>query len=226
MMGGGLVRLRAAIVLFGLMGAVSCGGAEPERGAAIGEAARPSFTVRLDDASATVADYHLVEDDDGIRIQTGPAGIAYRSDDLVESGDFSLETTFLLYDAPVGYREAFGIFVGGRELDGPGQEYTYLLIRPTGDFLIKRRVGESTETIADWSAHTAVRAVTDDVAEPLNTLAIHVSEGEARFEVNGVVVHALDAARARPFGIAGVRVNHRLDVRVDNWVLASAEPAS
>jgi len=54
--------------------------------------------------------------------------------------------------------------------------------------------------------------------EPRNTLAVDVLDGEARFLVNGVVVYSLSAARARPYGIAGVRVNHRLNVRIDDWV--------
>ena len=55
--------------------------------------------------------------------------------------------------------------------------------------------------------------------EPQNTLGIDVVDGEARFLVNGVAVHTLPSPRARPYGVSGVRVNHRLDVRVDDWLL-------
>ena len=64
--------------------------------------------------------------------RAGPAGIAFRSGDQVLSGDFRIEATFAQFGAPVGYREAYGIFVGGRDLESPDQEYTYLLVRPTG----------------------------------------------------------------------------------------------
>ena len=111
---------------------------EPVRDGGVGEAVRPSYTVRLDSESSAIEEYHLVEDDDGIRVQTGPAGIAYRSDDTAGSGDFRLQATFAQYDAPIGYREAFGLFLGGIDLDTPDHEYTYLLVRTTGDFLIKR----------------------------------------------------------------------------------------
>ena len=122
----------------------------------VGEVVRPSYTVRLDSESSALDEYHLVEDDDGIRVETGPAGIAYRADDRIDSGDFTVEAAFVQYGAPLGYREAYGVFVGGRDLDGPDQEYTYLLVRPTGDFLIKRRIGEITETFVDWTPHDAV----------------------------------------------------------------------
>jgi len=200
--------------------------APPERGAQTGAAARPSYAVRLDSESSDLAEFRLVEDDDGIRVNTGPAGIAYRSEDVATSGDVHLEATFAQFDAPVGYREAFGLFVGGIDLDGPDLEYTYLLVRTTGDFMVKRRIGEITETLADWTPHPAVRRVESEGDEPVNTLAVDIENGEVRFVVNGEVVHSESAGRARPYGITGVRVNHRLDVRVDHWMLVEGAGAS
>ncbi len=178
-----------------------------------------SYSIRLDSDSSDPSEFELVEDDDGIRIQTGPAGIAYRDSDLILSGDMHVRATFHQYEAPVGYREAYGIFVGGRDLDRIDQEYTYLLIRPTGDYLVKRRIGEITETLVDWTHHPSVQTITADGDEPLNTLGIDVFNGQAHFVVNGDEVHVASANRVRPFGTAGVRVNHRLDVRVDHWIM-------
>ncbi len=62
--------------------------------------------------------------------------------------------------------------------------------------------------------------------EPVNTLAIEVVGPEVAFVVNGTVVHTLPTPRARPHGIAGVRVNHRLDVRVDDWRIVPLTPGS
>lgn len=200
--------------------------APPEQGEQTGAAARPSYHVRLDTESSDLAEFRLVEDDDGIRVHTGPAGIAYRSEDVVTSGDVHLEATFTQFDATVGYREAFGLFVGGIDLDGPDLEYTYLLVRTTGDYLVKRRIGEITETLADWTPHAAIRRVESEGDEPVNTLAVDVEGGEVHFVVNGEVVHAEAVGRARPYGTAGVRVNHRLDVRVDHWALTEGAGAS
>lgn len=200
--------------------------APPEEGAQTGAAARPSYAVRLDTESSDLADFRLVEDDDGIRVRTGPAGIAYRSEDVTVSGDLHLEATFAQFGASVGYREAFGLFVGGIDLDGPDLEYTYLLVRTTGDYLVKRRIGEITETLADWTPHPAIRRVESEGDEPVNALAVDVEGDEVRFVVNGAVVHTESAGRVRPYGAAGVRVNHRLDVRVDHWVLTEVAGAS
>jgi hypothetical protein len=186
----------------------------------------PTFVLRLDSERSELDEFEIIEDDDGVRIKTGPAGIAYRATDLVQSGDFQAVGSFVQYGAPLGYREAYGIFVGGRDLDSPDWEYTYLLVRPTGDVLVKRRVGEITETILDWTPHESVARVEEEGDEPENELAIRVVDGETRFDVNGITVHAMPTAQARPFGIAGLRVNHRLDVRVNYWRLEDASTES
>lgn len=213
--------------MLALITTVGCGADVPvEEPPQTGPEARPNYSVRLDSENSDLAEFQVVEDDDGIRVKTGPAGIAYRSTDTILSGDMHAQATFLQYDAPVGYREAYGIFVGGRDLLGPEQEYTYLLIRPTGDFLVKRRIGEITETLVDWTPHPAVQTVREEGDRPQNTLGIDVFDGETHFVVNGDVVHTAPAPRVRPYGVAGVRVNHRLDVRIDGWILESTSDPS
>lgn len=206
---------------------IACGAdAPPQEATETALAARPNYTVRLDSESSSIADFLVVEDDDGVRVQTGPAGIAYRADDVLLTGDMNVQATFLQYDAPVGYREAYGLFLGGIDLAGEDPEYTYLLIRPTGDFLVKRRIGAITETLADWTNHPAVRTVQAEGDRPINVLGIDVYDGETHFVVNGDIVYSAPASRVRPYGIAGIRVNHRLDVRVDQWILRATADGS
>ncbi len=184
------------------------------------EPAPSAYVVRLDSDRSDPGQFQLTEEGPALRILTGPAGIAYRAEDAVQSGDFRVDATFTQYGAPVGYREAYGLFLGGLELDGPELEYTYLLVRPTGDFLIKRRIGEITETIVDWTPHTAIRVVAAEGDEPENTVTVEVADGQLNFILNGQLAHSMLATEARPFGITGLRANHRLDVRVTNWTLA------
>ena len=183
-----------------------------------------SYMVRLDSERSDPGQFQVAHGGEGLRILTGPAGITYQPGDVVSRGDFRVEATFVQYSAPVGYREAYGIFVGGRELDAPDHEYTYLLVRGTGDYLIKRRLGEITEVVVDWTAHDAVARVDAEGDEPTNLMAIEVVDGEARFMVNGEVVHSMPAAEARPYGVAGIRANHRLDVSMTGWSLTDITP--
>jgi len=224
---GTIGRLTGLLALSVLPTLSACAAEAPPRETAeTAPVARPTYAVRLDSESSDVSEFQLVEDDDGIRVRTGPAGIAYRTDDAVQRGDMHLQATFVQYDAPIGYREAYGLFFGGVDLEGPDVEYTYLLVRSTGDFMVKRRVGPTTQTLADWTAHPSVQTVTAEGDRPVNSLSVDVFEGEVHFVVNGDVVHTEPASRVRPYGVAGVRVNHRLDVRVDDWLLRATSDVS
>ncbi|NNM33944.1 MAG: hypothetical protein HKO53_12795, partial [Gemmatimonadetes bacterium] len=96
------------------------------------------YQFRLDSERSDPAEFIVTQDSLGLRIRTGPAGIAWRPEDTTPTGSFYAGATFVQYEAPVGYREAYGVFVGGVDLDQEDQEYLYLLVRPTGDYLIKR----------------------------------------------------------------------------------------
>ena len=96
----------------------------------------------------------------------------------------------------------------------------------TGDYLVKRRRGETTEVLVDWTPHAAVRRVANEGDEPENTLAVEVLEGRTSFLVNGTEVHHMPSPQARPYGVAGIRANHRLDILVRDWSLGAIPPAT
>lgn len=198
-------------------------GAEPEATSAVSPTA---YDFRLDSQRSDPAEFRVSEEPEGLRVQTGPAGVAWRKEDQIPSGSFTVLATFVQHGAPVGYREAYGVFVGGRDLLGADVEYTYLLVRSTGDFLIKRRLGEETETLVDWTAHAAVQRVVQEGDEPRNTLSVEVEGEETRFLVNGTEVHRMPTSQARPHGIAGIRANHRLDILVTDWTLGPETAAT
>jgi hypothetical protein len=185
------------------------------------------YLVRVDSGRSEPGQFVLDQDAQGIHIMTGPGGVAWRPADSVHAGDFRAEAVLTVRDAPVGYREAVGIFVGGRRLDGSDQEYTCLLVRPNGDFQVRRRHGSVTQLLVDWTPHASVQRVVQPGDAPVDTLAVEVSDGEARFLVNGAVVHRASLAEVRPYGSMGIRIDHRLDARLLSWSLdhAPTQPA-
>lgn len=183
------------------------------------------YRVAIDEEGAGPGRFETAETPEGIRITTGPTGIAWRPADTVTAGDFRAEASFTLVGAPVGYREGYGVFAGGRDLDGLRPSYIYLLIRGNGDYLVKRRVGEATETLLDWTPHNAVQRVSSDGDDPANQVGIEVREGETRFLVNGTVVFRMPVDEAAPYGWAGLRVNHRLHVLLGQWTLGPPQDA-
>lgn len=219
-------------------GAVSTEEAEEAEESA-GEAVRNGVTaedlshwkLRLDDPVEDPAGFRMTLEDGGLDVITGPAGIAWRPVDLVLGGDFTVSATFTQVEARSEQREGFGLVVGGRNLEAPDQAYTYFLVRSTGEYLVKRRTGDETSTLVDWKsagaqppsdAQEGRDAGPSDAAggEPASyDLAVRVQGEEVHFQVNGRTVETLPRSEVEPYGLAGIRVNHRLHVGVRDFSL-------
>ena len=102
---------------------------------------------------------------------------------------------------PAAHPEAYGLIIGGADLEGAAQKYTYFLIRQDGKYLIKRRAGDQTPTIADWTDSAAIKKA-DTSGKMSNTLAIDVGKDKVRFLVNGTEV---SGCRHREGGRGGHR---------------------
>lgn len=175
------------------------------------------YELRLDQAEASAAGYHVESADGSMRVETGPAGILYRTNDVVESGDYTVSATFTEIGAPAGHREAFGLIFGGQDLQGDAQTYSYFLVRADGSYIIKRREGGDTPNVTEgWVESDAVNAATED-GDVTNELTVAVEGEQVRFSVNGTEVATIPASELDTHGIAGVRVNHNLNVRVDDF---------
>lgn len=175
------------------------------------------WNVDLDQAPTAGARFEREEVAGGFGVSTGPAGITWRSADRVPGGDFSVSAELTQRNAPVGHREGYGILVGGRELGQEGQQYTYFLVRGDGRYLVKRREGTATRELTDWVESPAVRAVTEEGEAVGNALEIRARGDQVEFVLNGTVVETFSREQVQPEGLAGVRVNHDLDVEIQGW---------
>lgn len=71
-------------------------------------------------------------------------------------GNFRAETKLFLFDTE-GRNEGYGLIIGGRDLEGDDQVYTYFLLRNSGEFLVKGRKGSDTNLIKDRTPHDSIR---------------------------------------------------------------------
>lgn len=143
-----------------------------------------------------------------------PRAIFWHPDSMA-TGDYRATTTMHLFD-PGQRREAHGLIVGGSGLDGPDQEYLYFLVRRTGEFLIKVRRGDETETVVDWTVHEAVVPYNEDTeGTAANTLDIETMGDMIHFRVNGEDVHVSTDSSLPTDGNFGFRLNHGLEVHVE-----------
>ena len=171
------------------------------------------FLGRTDRPSNTIAEVRYVtKSPSQWEITTGPAHILWAAGDTAR-GSFTVATTIEQLEAPT-HAEAYGLFIGGRDLDQPTQTYTYLVVRGTGEYLVRVREGDATRTAIPWSKNDAV-PVQDARGRATYRLAIRAGADSVRFLVNGTQVGAVAAGSVPTDGIFGLRVNHNLHVQAD-----------
>lgn len=189
-----------------------------------GQAWPDGWQVRPDRAGVDLSEIAFTEMAPGHHVTTGPAAIFWRADDEA-GGRYRVDLEAHLFD-PGGRREAFGVFFGGRNLTGDAQHYTYFLIRDGGEFLVKERDGRETSTLVQWSAHPAIRAFADrgeGEASVANHLSVEADDDEIRFYVNGAEVSSIARRPGTMEGIAGLRVNHELDLHISRFEISPLE---
>jgi hypothetical protein len=157
----------------------------------------------------------------GIHFTTGPAGIYYNPKDMA-SGVYQISATFSAKKSM--NHEAYGIFIGGSNLQDATQSYIYFEIRPgMGDsILIQRRNGDDPkqmQKIAGWTSTGGI-VHTDDPTDghSSNTLTIHVAPDAVHFLVNDKLVKEVkksDLMGASTDGQTGIRINHNSDLHVE-----------
>jgi len=157
----------------------------------------------------------------GLHFTSGPAAIYYNPKD-VGSGEYAVSASFGARKSM--QHEAYGIFIGGSNLQDSTQSYLYFEIRPgMGDsILIQQRNGDVSKNmnrILPWTSTGGVVSV-DDPADghSSNTLMIHVAKDTVHFIANGKLVKALAKSElkgAKTDGQTGLRINHNSDLHVD-----------
>lgn len=182
----------------------------------------PDWVVRLDKSNddATIgsteeSDIYFVNMTPGWHITTGPRAIFYHPASRTD-GSFRASTKLHLFD-PGDRLEAFGLFIGGTDLEGDAMSYDYFLIRNDGKFLIKRRSGTETSVLQDWTPHDAIAryTATSDGAVT-NTLAVVARPETVDFVINDQTAASLPRNEVQTDGVAGLRVNHHLNLHVSD----------
>lgn len=174
------------------------------------------WTARPDD-QAELANVKVAPMGGGIHVTLGPAIILYKTTNA-GTGPFHTLATFT-QTKPTEHAEGYGLFAGGRGLDGPAQSYVYFLVRQDGSYLIKRRDGDKTSDISKgWIADPAVKKPEGKGAST-NLLEIDHKRDPSKivFLINGKPVYTADAKTTDLDGIVGLRINHNLDVHVEGF---------
>ena len=188
------------------------------------------WTARFDPtrgAAPTPDQVNFVTMGKGYHFTSGPAAIYYNPKD-VASGEYSVTATFGQRKS-LGH-EAFGVFIGGKNLQDSTQSYTYFVIKPCssrcgtpgapmGEILISQRSSNGRPAALVPITHDD-NVHTDDPADghATNKIAIHVAKDTVHFILNDKLVKAIPKSELHGLstdGQAGIRINHNIDVHVD-----------
>jgi hypothetical protein len=146
-----------------------------------------------------------------------PQAAVYWNPANTGSGAYTVKGTFTLVK-PSGHTNYYGLIFGGSDLEGANQSYLYFLVAQDGTWLIKQRQGDATRDVAPKTPSSAVKKP-DASGKSTNALEVRVGADKVDYVVNGTTVHTTpkSGATAKTDGIAGIRVNHLLEVQVDGF---------
>lgn len=179
----------------------------------------PGWNARFDAAGSNLTQVDVKQAGTALAFRTGPAAIFWNTKD-VATGSYTVSATF---DQKKSMQhEAYGIFVGGQNLSDPTQNYLYFAIKPqAGTYLINHRNGPSApRSIVALTASPSINRDAAGTGAATNAIAIRVARDSVHFYVNGVEVRTFAKAGLpgiSPDGIAGLRVNHNLDIEVRDF---------
>ena len=177
------------------------------------------WTIRLDDKdrAARPAATNFVTMGSGFHVTSGPAALYYRAADQA-TGPFTASAGFGQRKAPE-HPEAYGLFVGGKNLETPQQEYFYFLVRGDGKYFVAHRAGAEVHRIVPWTDHEAVNKQ-NPAGVASNVLAFDVTADSVHLLANQKRVKSFAKSELHGFsmdGQVGLRVNHGLDVHIGEF---------
>lgn len=181
----------------------------------------PDVTIGSDPESS---DIYFVNMTPGWHVTTGPAGIYYHPSNTA-SGEYKVSATLHLFDPGERNREAFGIFLGGENLDNDEQRYLYFLIRNTGEYLIKERLGNETQVVQNWTSNDTINIYTDDLEDSSaqNNLSVSVAGSDILFYINDSEVASVPVGEFSTKGLYGFRVNHSINLHISDLAYSTPE---
>jgi hypothetical protein len=204
----------------GLLHGQTNSGAAADRDQAVsGGGALPAGWSARNDEGTDLSNVKFVAMAPGYHITLGPATVFYRAEDRA-NGPFHTLAKFHQMKK-LAHPEGYGLIFGGGSLAGATQRYVYFLVRGDGKYLVKRRDGEKTSEVSKgWTTSSAVKKA-DAEGKATNLLEIDAKQDPSKvsFKVNGTTVHTMDAKTVGTKGLVGLRVNHNLDLHVEDFAV-------
>jgi hypothetical protein len=151
----------------------------------------------------------------GWHVTTGPGALLYPDSGGDTSGNFSLEAEVFLF--PGESQSEYGVFLGGRDVDGNAPEYTAFVLRRDGQAAVLRRRAGRAAPIADWQRHDAVVPHKGGNDAVKNVVRVDVDPQNATMLVNGTKVVSIARNEIGADGRVGLRVGDAMNLHISTF---------
>jgi hypothetical protein len=184
---------------------------DPDRAVKGGGSFPAGWSVRPDNGPAT--NVNFTQAGDVYHFVMGSAG-TFSNNGWTKTGDYSFSARLTQLKAP-SHPISYGLMIGGSNLAGPMQKYTYFMVRNQGEYFISNRESDARPTtVVNWTANPAIVKQGPD-GRQVNTLAIQVQGDNVIFSVNGTEMTRLPKSKVHTDGLYGFRIGHNIDIDVD-----------
>jgi hypothetical protein len=146
----------------------------------------------------------------GWHITTGPAALLYDARRILEDR-FTLATDLFLF--PESSDEGYGIFVGGKSLEGADAHYLALQLRRDGSAAVLQRRGAQLTTLVDWKPVAAVGPHPGKDTQRIR-MSIELDSAAVSFKANQEEIARLPRAGLDLAGSFGFRMGPGINVHV------------
>ena len=182
---------------------------------------RPEHWKVRSDGSDEATERNFVVMRPGWHVYAGPGGLLWDPGRFA-SGNYAVKSTIYLF--PKGDPERsgstridapFGLFLGGRDLEGDKPTYVSFQIDNAGRFRIARHTGEEFQELTPWTTHGAVSMLDEPATSPAeNVLEVDVRGEKAIFYVNDATVADLPAEDVGLDGLIGLVAGEGLSLHI------------
>ena len=173
------------------------------------------------DGSDEAAERNFVVMRPGWHVYAGSGGLLW-DPGRYASGNYAVKSTIYLF--PEGDPERsgstrvdspFGLFLGGRDLEGEAPTFVTFQIDNSGRFRIARHTGDEVQDVVPWTGNDAVAVLADPATSPAeNVLEIDVRGGQTIFYIAGESVAELPSEDLGLDGAIGLRAGEGLSLHI------------
>ncbi|MGV3709047.1 MAG: hypothetical protein ACO1Q7_09400 [Gemmatimonas sp.] len=158
----------------------------------------------------------VIDRGQGKYVLSGPPAIVYTPKNTI-SGNFVLQGILFSGYSGAAIPDGFGVFLGGRNLDGPNADFTEFLVKNTGQYGVFQWKDGKRTALKDWTTVAGINIHSGRPTESTrNTFRVIVDAQSVQLVVNRAMVYAFPRATFKPDGIYGVRVGSRQQFQIES----------